>query len=462
MHIPSYAYATIRAALPTMPTSRQVGALDCCLCDEPFGEQRGAVPLGPTPESGFFGCPPCLTRLVRQARQTRDTQLVRNAAQAQAEAALWEAKRDRYLANVESVREAAEAVGTLAQEGAVDAQRVAWLYVSLESAYSWAPENTPEPPESVGTDDSARDGRFRLDLEMISAREAVAERLVYHLINESMPAEPEMCEEFECPEGCDGRHDTDHIDCGPDMVFEDLLEHGIEIERPESPPYTAPVASEEPGDRKLSEEDMVTVLTYFGIDADDTEALLSAAAVGLVSIAWEEGLDDVTDEAESVPSRGEFRAQWADLYRRARTALLNAGERPEELLAFQAVAADVDLPWAGGSRFTLRSSGGPTEEFVKNVDNRVWFTSKLIREQGWRMALLHRATSAVSVGPDRFGTPGWPSTVAAAMERLAGLDLSEAPKVLADLPKVEAALLEAPDRLGVDALNWMSDHSLFV
>ncbi|MET8980371.1 hypothetical protein ABZX85_32675 [Streptomyces sp. NPDC004539] len=463
MHIPGYAHATIRSALPTVPTSRQVSALVCCFCDDPFGKDLAPVPLGPTPDSGLFGCRPCLTRLVTQARRTRDGALVLNAKQFQAAAAEWEARRGRCLAELARVHEAAEAVRQLAEKGELEARRIAWLYVSLESAFAWATDDLPEPPEYADPDDSMlRDGKFRLDLEMISAREAVAERLVYHLINEGMPAEPEMCEEFECPEGCDGRHDTDHIDCGPDAVFEDLLEHGFEIERAESPPYTVPVSSEEPGDRKLSEEDMATVLTHFGIDVDDTEALLSAAAVGLVATAWEEGLDEVIDGADIVPSRGEFRAQWSDLYRRARTALLSARERPEALLAFQAVAADVDLPWAGGSRFTLRSSGGPTEEFVKNVDNRVWFTSKLIREQGWRTAVLHRATSAALVGPDHFGTPGWPSTVATIMERLAGLDRSEAPRALADLPKVEATLLEAPDRLGVDALNWMSDHALFV
>ena len=47
MHIPYYARATIRSALPTVPTSRQVEALDCCLCDKPFGGQL-PVPLGPT------------------------------------------------------------------------------------------------------------------------------------------------------------------------------------------------------------------------------------------------------------------------------------------------------------------------------------------------------------------------------------------------------------------------------
>ncbi len=165
MHIPAYAHDTIRAALPAIPTSRQVGALDCCLCDEPFGEDRGAVPLGPAPTSGLFGCPACLTRLVRQARRSRDARLARDAERARTEAVLWEARRERCLAGIGSVREAAEAVTRLAQEGSVEPLRIAWLLVSLESAYAWAPEQAPEPPQALGSEDrTLQDAAFRLGL----------------------------------------------------------------------------------------------------------------------------------------------------------------------------------------------------------------------------------------------------------------------------------------------------------
>lgn len=459
MHIPAYAYATIRTALPSMPTSRHVGALDCCLCDEPFGEERGAVPLGPTPTSGLFGCHTCLTRLVRQARRSRDARLVRDAERARTEAAVWEAKRERYLADVTSVREAAEAVARLANEGTVEPLRVAWLLVSLESAYAWAAEDVPEPPESVGSDDNTlRDEGFRLKLEMISAREAVANRLVYHLINEATPADPDLCPELECPEDCSGRHDSDHIDCGPAAVFEDLADHGVVIERRDED--IAPAAPKSSA-HTVGSDDLVGVLQHCGIDADDTEAVVSAAAVGLVAVAWRDGPLEAIREADGGPSRGEVLAQSVDLYRRARKALLAAREEgPEALLAFQAVASDVDLPWAGGSGFTLRGSGEPTEDFVENVDNRVWFTSKVMREQGWWTGVLRRAASAAVLDADQFGMPGWPAAVASAMERLAALDRSDAPEVLAELAAVEATLLEAPDRLGVAALDWIADRAL--
>ncbi|WP_328913040.1 MULTISPECIES: hypothetical protein [unclassified Streptomyces] len=481
MHIPAYARDTIRAALPSIPTSRHVGGLNCCLCDELFGEDLAAIPLGPTPTSGLFGCRPCLTRLVARARRARDAALTQDAERARAESEAWLPVRERHLARLDGVRQAAEAVAGLAEDGDTEVLRVAWLLVSLESAYTWVPD-APEPPHSVDSDDSdLRDETFRLSLAMIAAREAVAERLAYHLINEAQPEEPEMCGEFECPEGCSGRHDSSHIDCGPDGIFDDLTTHGVVVERPDLTPTPgrrhSPITTvteggveaeaessdtgEEPA-QSVTREQFVTVLKHVGIDTEDTEVLVSAAAVGLVSDAWRDSPLDAIHAAAGGPSDGEIFAQSVDLYRRARTSLIAAREDgPEALLAFQAVASDIHLRWAGGSRFTLGSSGEPTEEFVQHVDDRVWYTSELMREHGWQHALLYRATSAVFKASTHFGMPGWPTVVAAAMERLTALDRSSAPEALGDLAEVEAALLEAPDRLGAHALDWLSGQIPF-
>ncbi|QLH21294.1 hypothetical protein [Streptomyces sp. Rer75] len=460
MHIPAYAYATIRAALPTVPTSRHTDGLDCCLCDEPFAD-RLPVPLGPTETSGLFGCRPCLKRLVARARRSRDAALAQDAERAQAESAAWARTLERHLAGLGSVRQAAEAVTRLAEDGALEPLRIAWLLVSLESAHAWVTEDAPEPPASADPDDtSLRDDEFRLTLEMISARAAVANRLAYHLINESMPAEPELCEEFECPEGCSGRHDSSHIDCGPDTIFEDLAQHGIVIEHEDPVPSYGQKSMTHGAAQETTVPDMaeqlVTVLEYFGIDADDPELLVSAAAVGLVADAWRDGPLEEIHAADGGPSDGEMFAQSVDLYRRARAAFIASREDGSEaLLAFQTVASDVDLPWAGGSRFTLSTSGEPTDEFVQHLDDRVWYTSKVMREQGWRAGVLHRAASAAAKASAHFGMPGWPAAVASAMERLAALDRSDAPEALADLTAVEAALHEAPDQLGADALDWL-------
>ncbi|WP_052849433.1 hypothetical protein [Streptomyces avicenniae] len=470
MHIPAYARDTIRAALLTrLPTSRQVGGLDCCLCNEPFGENLAVVPLGPTSTSGLFGCRPCLTRLVTRARRTRDTALADDAERANAEFETWMPIRERYLARLDSVRKAAEAVASLAEGEDTEALRVAWLLVSLESAYTWVPD-TPEPPPSMDREDmEMKDGAFRLDLAMITAREAVAERLAYHLLNEAQPDDPEMCAELECEEDCSGRHDSTHIDCGPDAVFDDLAEHGITVEPPEpehSSPRLAALLERTEADKERSplpdvEEHAPAVLARFGIDADDTKVLVSVAAVGLVADAWREGPLDVIHAADNGPNDGEMFAQSVDLYRRACAALVSArDDGPEALLAFVAVASDVELPWAGGSRFALRMVPASAAELARHVEDRVGFTQELMREQGWRAGLLHRATSAVFKAPSHFGMPHWPGAVASAMERLPQLDRSGAPEALADLVMVEASLLKAPDQLGADALDWLSHQQL--
>ncbi|WP_327182636.1 hypothetical protein [Streptomyces sp. NBC_01334] len=348
--------------------------------------------------------------------------------------------------------------------------QIAWVLISLESAYTWIPDR-PQPPTAADPEDSGlKDETFRLSLAMVTAREAVAERLAYHLVNAAQPGEPEMCEELECPEGCSGRHDSSHMDCGPDDIFEELAKHGILVEPPVPAPLPPRVAARL---RKAGVEDKSSplpdiedqapiVLTHFGIDAGDTDVLVSAAAVGLVADAWREGpMEDIHD-ADCGPSDGEIFAQSVDLYRRAHAALLTArDEGPEVLLAFVAVASDVDLPWAGGSRFALRTMPESVEEFVQHVDSRVWFTAEVMKHQGWYAALLHRACSAVFKAATHFGMPGWPDAVAAAMERLAALDRASAPEALRDLAAVEAALLEAPDRLGADALDWISRRTLF-
>ncbi|MFC9390531.1 hypothetical protein [Streptomyces venezuelae] len=491
MHLPAYAHAAIRAALPSVPTARHVDAVDCCLCDRPFAD-RAAVPLGSTPESGLFGCRDCLTRLVTRARRKRSGALVADAAQSLEDSTVWEAIRRGHLAQLDGVRAGAEAVAELVEDDgaerddgaeAIDAVRVAWLLLSLESAHAWLPE-TPEPPSSLAQEDSElRDARFRLNLAMISAREAVASRLAYHIVNEAAPLERELCGELECPEGCAGRHDSSGIDCGPDAIFDDLAALGVTIAPPEETPAPHPhgprKATESAMEGRFAsyEEGSLALLAHFGLDMDDEDALLDAAAVGLVFDAWRDGPLDEIHASPDGPGDGEVFAQSVDLYRRARVALAAVRDDapaapgaepdiPDALAAFVSVASDMPLPWAGGSGFRLASvSGAAAEflpEFVRQVDDRVRFTSEVMREQGWRTALLHRAMTAAVRCPEHFGMPAWPGVVATAMPRLAALDRSDAPEALHDLNTVEAALLEAPDSLGAAALGWLADSAVLL
>ncbi|MFD8851155.1 hypothetical protein [Streptomyces sp. NPDC059604] len=468
MHIPAYAHGTIRAALPAVPTARQMAGLDCCVCGAPFGRDLGAVPLGPVPEAGPSGCSLCLRRLITRARETRDAALTRSAQQVREDSAAWESVRDHHLARLDAVRRAAEEVAVLAGNEAVSPLQVAWLSISLESARNWIPD-TPEPPASVDPEDHPlTNAEMLLDSAVITARGAVADRLAYHLINEVQPDESEMCEELECPEDCSGRHDASHVDCGPDAIFEDLLRHGVTVEEPDpaplSPQFAALFAprSEEPAPLFPGlEEQASAALAQLGIDPDDPEVLLSAAAAGLAAEALLNEPLDAIRTAPDGPSAGEVFAQGVDLYRRARKALVAARDGgPERLDAFTAVASDLDLPWAGGSRFTLRAASGPVSDFVRHIDEQAYMTKELMRRQGWRNALLHRAFTAVLKDTHHFGMPDWPAVVDAAMEHLASLDRSSLPPGLTDLRTVETALLQKPDRLGVDALEWLARHAL--
>jgi len=202
--------------------------LHCCFCDTPF-EDRAPIPLNSLAESDLNACRSCLTRLVAQARELRDTAHTQEASRVEAE-------RDRYIARIDRVRQAAAAVTQLAGDSDLEPLRAAWLHVSLESAYAWATAGKREPSLADSSDTSLRDAELGLFIEMTLSREAVADRLAYHLISDDSPAEPEMCAEYECPADCSGKHEISEIDCGPDAIFEDLMGHGISCQSPQRNP----------------------------------------------------------------------------------------------------------------------------------------------------------------------------------------------------------------------------------
>ncbi|WP_018654901.1 hypothetical protein [Actinomadura flavalba] len=463
MHVPAYAYATIRAALPAIPTSRQVEALDCCLCASAF-DGHEPIPLGPTESSGLFACRPCLTRFVARARRARDHALVEDAERARAEEEQWTASRAHYLDRLCAVRRAADAVAGLASEDEVEPLEIAWLLVSLESSHDWTVGDAPTRPASMEpTDTEWRDQNLRISLAMIAAREAVASRLAYHLINEASPLD-DSSDEVECTADCHGEHGVSHIDCGPDEIFDSLTTRGIAIERPDDAPHQTAqrTTGTPPSPSTPDDEQLTSVLEYLKIDSGDTKLLINCAAVGLVAAAWRTGpLEDILATADG-PSDGEMLAQSVDLYRRARTSLIAAKEKgPEALSTFQIIASDVHLRWAGGSNFTLSASGGPLKEFVEHVETQTWHMSKLMRERGWRGALLHGAAIGALRAPAHFGMPGWNTVVKAAVGHLAVLEPSDVPEPLQDRATLANFLLDAPDELGVKILDWMCARELF-
>lgn len=228
MHIPAYAQDALLDAMPTTASENQALGVNCALCDEPFassGKQRIAVEPGN--DHSLYACRDCLTVFVAQVRRKRHAA---SGGAVHGHSGTLPPALKRYLSSLENVRRAGEAVERLAESGNLEPLQLAWLVVSLESAHVWAVEERPESL-SAATEVDAEVKRVELALfvQMYQVSSLVANVFTYHLINEAAPAEPEMCAEFECPSDCQGRHDVDHIDCGPDDIYEALARHGVTV-----------------------------------------------------------------------------------------------------------------------------------------------------------------------------------------------------------------------------------------
>ncbi|WP_432861779.1 hypothetical protein [Microbispora rosea] len=178
-------------------------------------------------DGSLFACRGCLTAFVAQIRRKHHAASGRVV---QRPIGTLLPALNRYLSSIENVRRAGEGVERLAEAGNLESLQLAWLLVSLESAHTWAVDERPESL-SAATEGSAEVKRveFALFLQMYQVRSLVANAFAYHLINEAAPAEPETCAEFECPPDCQGRHDVEHIDCGPDDIYEALARHGVSV-----------------------------------------------------------------------------------------------------------------------------------------------------------------------------------------------------------------------------------------
>ncbi|MEV4059645.1 hypothetical protein [Nonomuraea dietziae] len=228
MHIPAYAQDELLNAMSAATSENQALGVNCALCDEPFassGKQRIAVK--PDNDDYLSACRDCLTAFVAQVR--RKLHAASERAVQRHGGALPSALK-RYLSSIENVRRAGEAVERLAEAGNLEPLQLAWLMVSLESAHAWAVEERPESLSAAMEGGAeAKRVEFALFLQMYQVRSLVANIFTYYLINEAAPAEPEMCSEFECPPDCQGRHDAEHIDCGPDDIYEALARHGMTV-----------------------------------------------------------------------------------------------------------------------------------------------------------------------------------------------------------------------------------------
>lgn len=228
MHIPPYAQNELLDAMPARPSEDQTLGLTCSLCGEPFtssGRQR--VPVEPENEDSLYACRSCVNGFVTRIRQERFT-ASKNTEQRK-RGPIPQAVQ-RYLSSSEKLRRAGEAVGHFAETRSLKPVELAWLMISLESAYNWLADTEAtisSLPASAGGQTEAEEAKLALFIQMCQARHLAADAFAYHFINESTPAEPDMCAEFECAPDCDGRHDADHIDCGPDEIYDALAAHGV-------------------------------------------------------------------------------------------------------------------------------------------------------------------------------------------------------------------------------------------
>jgi hypothetical protein len=230
MHIPAYALDEIHDSIPSALNLQQAEGTHCCFCNSPFPQPRLRVPLRSAEGLSLNGCRPCLTALVARVRRQRDSNLTEQIPRPHLDDLIQGREEQEYLNSLMNATRAAKAVTRLLADKDLSPQEVAWVAVALESAFDWATSGKERLPCLADSPDSPfAKTEVCLYLEMSSAREFIAHRLVYHVLNESSSPEPEMCEEFECPADCSGRHEFDHIDCGPDEIFDALARHGVEL-----------------------------------------------------------------------------------------------------------------------------------------------------------------------------------------------------------------------------------------
>ncbi|MFC0040728.1 hypothetical protein [Actinomadura rayongensis] len=224
MHIPAYARRELLDAMPSEPSEEQARGSNCFLCDTPFAVARERPIEVVSGENGsLHACRGCLTAFVAKVRRQRHAAAEHAAHE---ENSKTPPLLTRYLTSIDNVRRAGEAVQHLAENGELEPPQLAWLMVSLESAHDWAAEERSDIADTQATKQAELD----LFIQMVQVRSLAANILIYHVINEASPAEPELCAEMECPPECQGRHDAEHIDCGPDSIYEELAEqHGVLI-----------------------------------------------------------------------------------------------------------------------------------------------------------------------------------------------------------------------------------------
>jgi hypothetical protein len=154
---------------------------------------------------------------------------------------------------------------------------------------------------------------------------------------------------------------------------------------------------------------------------DDADALVSAAAVGLVELLWRNSPVEDAHASPRGPSDGEMMAESLHLHTVARNILGHDAER-YPFLRFEDHVLDFQRAWAGTERTVRDMLRGVLGAYRKHVKGRVNYLELLDSEEGRELVLRHLAVVTLLYGSDHFGLPEWDRVVGRIVEHLSRPD----------------------------------------
>lgn len=226
MNIPGHAESLVQERIPADLDADQIAGRHCVYCGVDFAAtRRKPVPVGQ--DRNVRGCRYCLTEIIAEARVERDKAARGAKLKEEARVRYNRSLAERYRQASNELHLAVQCIEELVEEEVLDALELSYLMLQMESAYEWAKTWKPEMYLEDGPSPMAD---LDLELKILHLHKSAFRNLAYQVINEAMLPEPDMCEDLECPEDCDGKHEWSDIDFGYDSVFERLSEHGCYFE----------------------------------------------------------------------------------------------------------------------------------------------------------------------------------------------------------------------------------------
>lgn len=205
------------------------------------------------------------------------------------------------------------------------------------------------------------------------------------------------------------------------------------------------------------------------------DAVLSAAAVGMVIEVWRNSPVENMHASKRGPSDAAMFAQSTALHKVAVTALA-APSQLAGLLGFEKHLLDRERPWPGTGGRTLRELGyGFLGDYRRHVKDRVNAMMALADHTCVPAPLeTYLIPAALMSGGDQKGMPGWlvivdrigvlladPDHPRWGGDRLGYQALDDLPAQVTSIDDLTANLRTDPSVLPEDVLDWLSDHLLY-